>query len=62
MENRTAAIMAVPPPPADRAAQWNTYVCSVIPYRAAIHPLPPRALQKMSGCLRRAFRTAMWGP
>eukprot|EP00975_Prorocentrum_lima_P004975 1083477-Prorocentrum_lima.AAC.1 len=26
---RTAAITAVPPPPADRAAQWNTYVCSV---------------------------------
>eukprot|EP00975_Prorocentrum_lima_P022333 4696860-Prorocentrum_lima.AAC.1 len=26
--DRTASIMAAPPPPADRAAQWNTYVVS----------------------------------
>eukprot|EP00975_Prorocentrum_lima_P010027 2136429-Prorocentrum_lima.AAC.1 len=62
MESRTAAIMAVPPPLADRAAQWNTYVCSVIPYRAAIHPVPPRARQRMNAWLRRTFRTATWCP
>eukprot|EP00975_Prorocentrum_lima_P060962 12783608-Prorocentrum_lima.AAC.1 len=31
MSERTANIMAAPPPPADRAAQWNTYIG---------HPLP----------------------
>eukprot|EP00975_Prorocentrum_lima_P012738 2697311-Prorocentrum_lima.AAC.1 len=54
--------MTTPPPLADRAAQWNTYVVSVIPYRAAIHPPPPRALQQMSACMRRTFGAAMWCP
>eukprot|EP00975_Prorocentrum_lima_P068164 12919149-Prorocentrum_lima.AAC.1 len=52
--------MAAPPPPADKAAQWNTYIVAVIPYRAAIHQPPPRALQHISSNMSRHISPPRW--
>eukprot|EP00975_Prorocentrum_lima_P004929 1071253-Prorocentrum_lima.AAC.1 len=54
--------MSHPPPITIRAREWNTYVTSVIPYSAQIHPIPRPMERHLNDIMRSTFQTTGWCP